>query len=151
MVIDIKKRVFEVLKNGYLLSLGTHDEGGVWVADVIYIYDDKLNLYWMSHPKFRHSQAINKNSHVAGTITVGNSSKEKDFGLQLEGKAEKLSGKRPDLIYKDMIKKGRKISKNPIGGILAGYSWYKLTPTKIELIDEINFKFKKQTLKLKQF
>lgn len=34
----------EVLEKGYLMSLATEDDGGVWVSDVIYIYDEKFNI-----------------------------------------------------------------------------------------------------------
>jgi uncharacterized protein YhbP (UPF0306 family) len=62
---DIKEKILEVLGKGHLMSLATVDNGGVWVSDVIYVYDDNLNIYWMSDPDVRHSQAIVKNSQVA--------------------------------------------------------------------------------------
>ena len=65
---DIKKLIKEVLEKGYLMSLGTVDEGGVWVCDVIYIFDDDLNIYWMSKDFRRHSKAILINPGIAGTI-----------------------------------------------------------------------------------
>ena len=51
---DIKRLIKEVLEKGYLMSLGTVDEGGVWVSDVIYVFDDEFNLYWISDPDTRH-------------------------------------------------------------------------------------------------
>ncbi|MBX4200639.1 hypothetical protein KW786_00765 [Candidatus Parcubacteria bacterium] len=42
---DIKKLILEVLEKGYLMSLGTQDSAGVWVCDVIYIFDEDLNIY----------------------------------------------------------------------------------------------------------
>ena len=72
--IDITKRVQEVLNRGYLMSLGVQDAAGVWVSDVAYTSDDNLVIYWKSDPNSRHSQAILKNGHVAGTITVSNKS-----------------------------------------------------------------------------
>lgn len=41
----IKNLIKEVLDQGYLMSLATVDDGGVWVSDVIYIYDDNFNIY----------------------------------------------------------------------------------------------------------
>ena len=70
---NIKQKITEVLEQGYLMSLGTVDDRGVWVADVIYVFDDDLNLYWMSKTFRRHSETIDKtNSQVAGTITISN-------------------------------------------------------------------------------
>ncbi len=45
---DIKQLIKEVLERGYLMSLGTVDDGGVWVSDVIYVFDDDFTMYWMS-------------------------------------------------------------------------------------------------------
>lgn len=81
---NIKNLVQEVLEKGYLMSLGTIDDGGVWVADVLYVFDDNFNLYWMSNPDVRHSKAILKNQKVAGSITV-NLPKENNLGIQFEG------------------------------------------------------------------
>lgn len=67
---DIKELVKEVLKKGYLMSLATLDDGGVWISDVIYIYDNDLSIYWMSDPEVRHSKAISKKNKVAGTIVL---------------------------------------------------------------------------------
>ncbi len=60
----IKQLIQKVFEKGYLMSLAIQDEGGVWVADVIYIYDDNLTFYWMSDPDSRHSIAITKNKKV---------------------------------------------------------------------------------------
>ena len=48
---ELKQLIQEVLEKGYLMSLATLDDGGVWVADVIYIHDDDLNIFWMSLKK----------------------------------------------------------------------------------------------------
>ena len=145
-MIDIRKRIKEVLEQGYLLSLGTVDGAGVWVADVIYIADNDLNLYWMSDPKFRHSQAIAKNQNVAGTITASQKPSDKDFAIQLEGKAEQLDGLQFALVAKYLLKQGKPEPKKVINILREGYSWYKLSHTKIELIDQKNFGFEKQRL-----
>src|SRR3989344_1765732 len=94
---NVKKLIKEVLEKGYLMSLGTHDEGGVWVCDVIYIFDDEFNMYWMSKDSRRHSRAILINSSVAGTITVSGQG-ENNLGIQFEGVAEKIEGSRFDLV-----------------------------------------------------
>ena len=44
---ETKELILEVLEKGYLMSLGTQDGGGVWVADVIYVYDEEMNIYGM--------------------------------------------------------------------------------------------------------
>ncbi len=143
---NIKELIKEVLEKGYLMSLATHDDGGVWVSDVIYIFDDDLNIYWMSDPEARHSKAIIKQNKVAGTITVSNRG-ENNLGLQFEGIAEKIDGERYDLAKKHYSKR-RKPEPKETDDVLDGDSWYMLKPSKIELINEKLFGFNKQILEL---
>ncbi len=143
---NIKELIREVLDKGYLMSLGTADDGGVWVADVIYIHDDELHIYWMSDPDVRHSQALLKNNKVAGTITVSGAD-EHNTGIQFEGYAEKIEGLRFDLTKKHFIKRNKPEPKES-DDVLQGDSWYVLKPEKIELIYEKLFGFEKQKLEL---
>ncbi len=144
---SIKDSIRDVLEKGYLISLGTVDDGGVWVSEVIYVNDDDLNIYWISDPNVRHSKAIVTNKKVAGTITVSNESKTPGLGIQIEGNAEKIEGARVDLLVKHFMKRG-KIAPEKVADFLDGDSWYVLKPTKIQLIDEKNFGFKKQDFTL---
>lgn len=146
-MIDVRKRIIEVLEQGHLMSLGTVDEGGVWVADVIYIFDDDLNIYWMSDPECRHSKAIEKNNKVSGSITISNKSKENNFGVQFSGKTQKLEGMRFDLAIKHLSKRGYQIPSKPLN-ILDGDYWYQLRLDFIDLVDEKNFGFDKKKLDL---
>lgn len=147
-MIDIKERIKKVLEQGYLLSLGTIDEGGPWVSDVIYISDDDFNLYWMSNTKFRHSEAIEKNNNVAGTITVSQKPGVLDFGLQIKGTSKKLEGLNLTLIAKYLKKKGKVVPDKVIDILLGGYAWYQMKPTTIELIDQENYNFDKKKIDL---
>ena len=143
---DIRNLIKEDLEKGYLMSLGTMDDGGVWVADVIYVFDEDLNIYWMSKPHRRHSEALSKNSKVAGTITVSGKG-EDNFGIQFDGMAEKLEGVRFDLAKKHYAKRNKAEPKET-EDVLKGSSWYMLKTKKIELICEKLFGFNKQTLEL---
>lgn len=149
-MVDINKRVKKVLEQGYLISLGTVDDGGVWVADVIYVHDDDFNIYWMSSPGFRHSTAILNNNNVAGAITVSQAPGEKDFGLQVSGCARKIGKVISPNIAIRYLKKKKKFELEDIGKVLRdGYDWYVLEPTKIELIDQENFGFDKNDITLR--
>lgn len=145
MHIDIRERIGEVLQQGHLMSLATRDETGLWVADVIYIYDDTLTLYWMSKENARHSQAILTYSQTAGTITVSNKSKEPNFGIQFEGLARKIDGARHDLAAKHHAKRSRPSPSYGEDILKAGESWYEVRPRLIRLIDESNFGYQAQT------
>ncbi|OGZ69868.1 MAG: hypothetical protein A3D44_03140 [Candidatus Staskawiczbacteria bacterium RIFCSPHIGHO2_02_FULL_42_22] len=143
---NIRELIKEVLGKGYLMSLGTIDDGGVWVCDVIFIFDDQLNIFWMSDPNTRHSKAILQNKKVAGTITV-NLPGEYNLGIQFEGRAEKIEGARFDLAKKHYAKR-RKSEPKEVDDVLDGDSWYRLIPAKIELIHEKLFGFNKQKFQL---
>ena len=146
MAQDIKQLIHEVLEQGYLMSLAVSDDSGVWVSDVIYIFDDELNIYWMSDPAVRHSQAIESNKKVAGTITTSGP-RENNLGIQFSGLAEKIEGARWDLAKKHYGKRGKTEPKET-DDVLGGDSWYMLKPAQIELIHEKLFGFKKQKLEL---
>ena len=143
---DTKELIKEVLGKGYLMSLGTHDNGGVWVADVIYVYDDNLNIYWMSDPEARHSKAIELTSAAAGTITISGPG-EDNLGIQFKGVAEKIEGPRWDLAKKHYAKRQKPEPKEG-DDVLGGDSWYVLKPKIFELINEKHFGFEKQKLEL---
>lgn len=144
---DIKNKIKDVLNKGYLMSLATTDDRGVWVADVIYVSDEDLNIYWMSDPDTRHSKAIDKNNQSAGTITISNNGKEPNLGIQFSGKAKKIDGERYDLAVKHLTKRGH---PKPEEGddVLQGDSWYILCPEKFDLVDEENYGYDKKSLNL---
>ena len=144
---NVRPQVLEVLRNSHLMSLATWDESGLWVADLIFVYDDNLNLYWMSDPDCRHSKAILKHPAVAGSITVSTAKKEPNFGIQFEGHAKKIPGARYDLAVKHFAKRGHPAPLET-DDVLQGDSWYQLTPTKIRLIDEEHFGFHAQDVSL---
>lgn len=148
-MVDIKSRILEVFQQTHLMSLATVNETGPWVCDVVFIYDDDLNIYWMSDPETRHSQAIKNNNKVAATITFSTKSKIPNFGIQLEGTAEKLEGVQYDLLIKHLAKRSYpKPDISEAEKILDGDSWYKIAPNKICLIDEENFGYNRQDIEL---
>lgn len=138
----INALIKEVLEKGYLMSLATRDSGGLWVSDVIYIYDDDFNIYWMSDPTARHSKALEGNPFVAGSITVSGQG-EDNLGIQFSGQAEKISETRFDLATKHFLKR-KKPAPKPDDDVLQGDAWYVVRSTTIDLIHEKLFGFKKQ-------
>lgn len=143
---EIKTIIQEILEKGHVMSLATLDEGGIWVSDVVYIFDDNLTIYWMSDPYVRHSQAILKNQQVAGTITISTKSKEPNLGIQISGIAQKIDGERLDLAKKHLAKRGKPEPKET-DDVLDGDSWYMLEPTRIDVIHEELWGYTKQTWK----
>ncbi len=143
MTQDLRLLIQEVLEQGYLMSLATADSSGVWVSDVIYIHDEDLNIYWMSDPEVRHSQAVDQNNKAAGTITVSGIG-EDNLGIQFEGDIERIDGPRYDLAVKHFTKRNKPVPEEE-EDVLQGDSWYMLRPKKIQLTHERLFGFDKQT------
>ncbi len=145
---QLKQLVNEVLEKSYLLSLATLDQNGIWVADVIYVFDSEFNLYWLSQPTTRHSQAILKNPNVAASITLTEKPGEPDIGIQLEGKAQKIEGDILPIAIKHATKRNKPLPRKEGEIFEIGQSWYKITPTRIELIYKPLFGRTRQTLTL---
>lgn len=127
------------------MSLGTLDDEGVWVSDVVYIHDENFNLYWISDPEARHSKSIVLNNKVAGSITISNLG-EKNAGIQFYGEARKLDGSQLDLVKKFLQKKHLESKEDK--DILQGDSWYAVKPKRIDLIFEEVFGWDKQNIDL---
>lgn len=143
---ELKELAKKVLADAHSMSLGTVDEGGVWVSEVVFISDEGFNVYWSSMPSARHSKAIEKNSAVACAITASFETK-KERALQMAGTVEKVEGTLLEYEKKLQEKRGSGILET-VGGILYGRAWYKLTPTKVELVHNELFGYKKQHINL---
>ena len=138
----------QTLERGYLMSLGVVDADGPWVADVIYVFDEDLNIYWMSRTTRRHSVAIETfESHVAGTITVSQDPSDTDEGLQLSGVAERVENPSKELLVQWMKKKKKLTLLAPLVRlVLDDHVWYKLTPDRIELISRKHFRDRQRVI-----
>ncbi len=147
---EIRRLIEEVLRNAFVMTFGNLDVGVVWVSDVIYVYDTNFNIYWRSQITTRHSKAIEKNKTVSVTITTS-SQGGKNEGLQIEGVAEKIDGSNMDLFAAHLHKRLGEVPHTMYLDenkklVDAEISWYKLKPTKIELIYEKHFGFDKQAI-----
>lgn len=129
------------------MSLATSDAGGLWVADLIYSFDADFNIYWMSKPGTRHSKAILETPRVAGSITVTGQVKEPNLGIQFSGTASKIDGPRFDLA-KVYSKRMNRPEPKEQDDFLNGASWYVVKLERVDLIDEKNFGYKKQSVDL---
>lgn len=133
----------QVLESTYLMSIATIHADSPWVADVVFIHDEKFNIYWISKTNTRHSRNIELCCNVAATITQSINQGEDNIGLQLEGTAMRVRGNL-GLVTRH-LKKRRKLTPENIRDFLGpGVSWYKLTPTLIELIYEPIWGYGKQ-------
>lgn len=138
---NLPKLIHKILEKGYLLSLASVDESGPWVSDVIYTFDDDLNIYWISQSKSRHSKAFVINSKAAGAVTVAEKPEGKGKGVQVEGNVSMLAQIPEDSLVRYTKKRKGKDAWVPAAGEL----WYKLTPTKFDVIYEPLFGFNKKS------
>ena len=100
---DLRAVIQEYLSSEHILQLGTAKDNQPLVTAVYFSYDMNLNLYWLSDPAKRHSQDIEKNPKVAGSIMVPHRYGEKVRGLRFEGKAQLLQGNEAEtgiMVYK---------------------------------------------------
>ncbi len=147
MTEELQKLTKMVLERGYIMSLGIVDGQGPWVADVIYIFDDDFNLYWMSTTDRRHSKAIDgEHNRVAVAISVTQGPEMPDEGLQISGMAQRVGKPSLDLL-KTWMKKKKEPVTTVIGAVLTGHVWYKLVPDHIELIYQEKFEYNRQKVR----
>lgn len=133
---DLAETANKIMQKGYIMSLATADRNGPWVADVIYFFNSKLEIYWISLTTARHSMAIEKNPKVAASITVSNRPNQKIMGLQMEGIAKRVGGSIIGLAKKHGVTKKRPLPTKKAEILGSGYSWYMLKPTRIDITDE---------------
>lgn len=88
---NVESTIRDYIKNVLHMSLGTCVDNKPWVCEVHFVYDDDLNLYFVSDVNRRHSQEIAKNSYVSGTIHESHTLDMKPRGLYYEGTAEVMS------------------------------------------------------------
>ena len=146
---DLRKLIIEVLEKGYLMSLATMDEGGLWVCEVVFVHDNDLNIYWLSVPTARHSKAIQDHPNVAGSITLCHGPTTDKVGIQFAGKAQKVEGDILEMAKKDAHKRLKPIPTQEGEIFQRGQSWYRLCPTKIDLVHQPLFGYEKKFLNFK--
>ncbi|MDE1846233.1 MAG: pyridoxamine 5'-phosphate oxidase family protein [Candidatus Micrarchaeota archaeon] len=135
-----------ILDKCYLMSLATADEGGAWVAQVVYIADSNFNLYWLSDQNSRHSRAIEKDPRVAASICPISGKNQETEALQISGIAQKIEGDPLDLARMRSAKLGIPVPESEGETLVYNdrrfkgkHAWYRLTPRKIDLLFKKRF------------
>lgn len=138
---DVPTLIKEYLSEATLMQIATVKRGNPWACSVYFAYDDSFNLYWISSPKRRHSLDIKENKKVAGTIVLPHTPGDDVRGLQFEGNAIRLTGKKA-LMGMLIYAKRFGVSMDRVKKIVAnkdGHVCYKVSPKAIVLFDEVNF------------
>jgi uncharacterized protein YhbP (UPF0306 family) len=81
-----------IIKNNEYTTLATSDSNGApWVSILAYSYDTDWNLYFVSIPKSKHGQQLERKRMVACSIFDSRQDWGKGVGLQIEAKCKIIS------------------------------------------------------------
>lgn len=138
---DVKDLITDYLQQARLMQVSTARNNQPWTCNVYFAFDDNFNLYWISTPQRRHSQEIEANEKVAGTIVLPHTPGQKVRGLQFQGIGKRATGE--DMkIAMDTYASRMGMKEERKQSILNGkdkHVPYVIQPTLFVLFDEVNF------------
>jgi uncharacterized protein YhbP (UPF0306 family) len=140
---DVRELIKAYLRQATMMQVATVHGNKPWCSTMFFAFDEKWNLYWISKPTTKHSQHIEENLHVAGTIVMQQDSRSSATirGLQYEGTAEMLNGDEEAMgaeCYRSRF--GREATF--LEDIRSGnnpHKIYRIQPVKFVLCDRLNF------------
>jgi hypothetical protein len=138
-VIDL---IRNYLKEAKLMQIATVNNDQPWACSVYFAYDDVFNLYWISTPSRRHSQEIEKNQRVAGTIVLSHTPGDKVRGIQFQGIAQEGQDKTKTESAMKLYATRFTMSEDRMQAIIEHHDnhvCYGITSTMLVLFDEVNF------------
>lgn len=94
---DIEKVIREYVTKTVHMSLSTVHDNRPWVCEVHFVYDEDLNLYFVSNTHTRHCQEIAANPNVAGSIVRQHALTEAPNGIYFEGAAKMIEAANEDI------------------------------------------------------
>jgi len=138
-LIDIVREAAALLAQCRTASLATADERGhPHAANIQYVHDERLHLYFVSSEDAAHSRHIAVNPAVALTVYHHNDQDPANIrGLQLHGRATPIIGKADrDMALTLYTSRFPFVSDNPVlGAAVEKQTFYCMTPTWLRLID----------------
>lgn len=128
------------LSTSFILQIATIGESGPWVCSVYFVFDNELNIYWLSEPQVRHSKNIEQNQRTS--ITMAIKTDLPVIGLSAEGEAEIVKDLQTaeNVMQKYIAKydEGKQFLDRFKKGINK-HQLYKFTPDRYVLFDEVNY------------
>ncbi len=97
MSLNVEKIIREYIRKSPHMSLATVSDNKPWVCEVHFVYDDDLNLYFVSKQATRHCREIAINPNVAGNIIKQHPLTESPNGVYFEGQAKKIEATASDI------------------------------------------------------
>jgi hypothetical protein len=137
--IDFSREAAVVLAAGRTATLATVDEHGrPHAANVQFVHDDQLRVYFVSDPKTAHSRHVARDPRVAMTVYGHSDNRPHGIhGLQLHGRCEALEAD-PDRRHAWELYSAKFVfvSSDPqMRQLTESLNFYRVTPTWMRLID----------------
>lgn len=137
---DAKKLIKSYLQgDARTMQLATVVGGKPWVATVYFVVDSDINIYWLSWPDRRHSQAIKEQSQVAAAIVI--KIDQPVIGVQLSGIANEVTDamtvRKIMTLYVAKYNTGAGFYEAFVAGTNR-HHMYRLVPTELSLFDEVH-------------
>jgi len=150
----LKEEIRAFLQARHVLSLATVAEGAAHAASLMFATSN-FSLYWTSDPGARHSTAIERNPRVAATIAPDYTDFHLIRGLQIVGRARRLSA--GETAYAGELLRKRfpflcELDRMPAGlrAAVDRAAYYRLDPDTIAFIDNTRGFGNKRTLHIAQ-
>lgn len=137
---QLKSEILMYLKSARTMQLATAFRDQPWVCTVYFVYDNEMNIYWLSLPTRRHSRELAINPFAAIAFQIKTDLPV--IGIQAEGAVTKVID--PKLIkkisksYEVKYDSGKEFYKNFMDQ-KNQHHMYKLTPKRFVVFDEVNY------------
>lgn len=127
----IVQAVLDYLSRNRLMAFGTSVNNRPWTATVFFAFDEHFRLFFFSQPGTRHCRNIEKNPRVAVTMHQYHGEPNAVRGIQIAGKARRVSRpeyRRAYALYKKRFPWADEFRDN--------HELYIITPTEIHYLDQ---------------
>lgn len=136
---DDRTFALEFLRSHHVLTLAVTDADGPWAAALFYV-SHGVRCYFLSDPHTRHARAIAADPRVAATIQDQPEDWTSIRGIQLEGRACRLTGRARAAALARYVGRFRTAAADPrLVGALRRAATYELVPSRLFLIDNRRF------------
>lgn len=145
-VAPFAQKLIYYLEDARTLSLATvSPEGEPYAANINFVYDDQLHLYFISSESSNHSQHIARDPKIAATIYTPFVHPQDIRGIQLKGTCQAIPDEHFETIWKLFEKRMPDAEQFKL--IALTQTLYQITPNWIRFIDNTErFGYKEETV-----
>ncbi len=131
---DIYEVICDTLRDGVVMTLATSTNNQPWTCNLLYSFDEELNMYWLSKENARHSTDLTHNPKVSANVCVVESSGHGRV-LQMEGMAYLTDNNAMRMMIEEKYHERHKDFKHKTSQELIDeakyFKLYRFTPAKI--------------------